>query len=306
MLFRVKVLRGSSRYIMSMDSDGEMIAWLEAEGEKTSVSGICTFGRTPGNTVVLPTEKASRRHAMIHEQDGEFWIVDLGSTNGIKVNGERVTHPVRLANGNHIVMPGIEYVFHQEIQKESRRAPPLLSHSKLTVADIQLSKCWILVADVEGFTKMSQQVAAEELAPLVGQWMAHCQEIVKDHKGVLAKFLGDGFLAYWTDRDGKAASIASACRKFQELQKSGALPFRVMVHYGMVSFGGHSPDASHTMIGPELNFAFRLEKVAARLNISWIFSDTAADHLKDNLTLKACGRQKVPDFPQERICFTLK
>ena len=51
-------------------------------------------------------------------------------------------------------------------------------------------KCWIVVADIQGFTKMSQKIRAEELAPLVGQWMAHCQQIVQNQKGVLAMFLG--------------------------------------------------------------------------------------------------------------------
>ncbi len=82
-------------------------------------------------------------------------------------------------------------------------------------------------------------------------------------------------------------------------------PFRVIVHFGVVSFGGHSPDASHTMIGPELNFAFRLEKVAARLDLPWIFSDAAAARLQEHLSLVNCGAQKVPDFALERNCFTL-
>jgi hypothetical protein len=100
-------------------------------------------------------------------------------------------------------------------------------------------------------------------------------------------------------------AIACACRDFEALQMA-APPFRVIVHFGVISFGGHSPDASHTMIGPELNFAFRLEKVAARLDLPWIFFDTAAARLQEHLSLVNCGAQKVPDFAPERACFTLK
>jgi pSer/pThr/pTyr-binding forkhead associated (FHA) protein len=32
----------------------------------------------------------SRRHAEIRHEEGGYWIVDLGSTNGVTVNGERV------------------------------------------------------------------------------------------------------------------------------------------------------------------------------------------------------------------------
>jgi adenylate cyclase len=293
-----------------MALEGEMMAWLETErGDRIPVRGLCTFGRTSGNTVVLPTEKVSRRHAMIHEQDGEFWVVDLGSTNGIQINGERVTHPVQLRAGDHMQMPGTSFTFRQVAEPvttaKQRRAPPL-TQNRRTVADIRVAKCWILLADLQGFTQMSQQLPAEELAPLVGKWVAHCQEILLKERGVLAKFLGDGFLAYWTARDENATAIASACRDFQALQKSTALPFRIVLHYGAVSFGGHSPDASNTMIGPELNFAFRLEKVASRLKLFWIFSDTAASRLQGHLPLTSCGPQKVPDFESNRPCFTLE
>ena len=244
---------------------------------------------------------------MIHEQEGQFWLVDLGSTNGVQVNGDRVTHPVRLQPDDRIQMPDHLLTFKSQLKStpppKPRRAPPL-KQNRLTVADVRLSKCWILLADLQGFTQMSQQVDAEKLAPLVGHWIAECQAVLSSHKGVLAKFLGDGFMAYWSDRDESAASVASACRDLQVLQKSPP-PFRVIVHYGVISFGGHSPDASHTMIGPELNFAFRLEKVAARLDLPWIFSDVAASPLQAHLPLVTCGPQKVPDFTPERTCFTL-
>jgi pSer/pThr/pTyr-binding forkhead associated (FHA) protein len=32
----------------------------------------------------------SRRHAEIRHEEGAYWIVDLGSTNGVTVNGKRV------------------------------------------------------------------------------------------------------------------------------------------------------------------------------------------------------------------------
>ncbi|MDB5037964.1 MAG: hypothetical protein JWQ35_1492 [Bacteriovoracaceae bacterium] len=45
------------------------------------------FGRDPTNELVLDDVNVSRFHAEIQNQDGEIHIVDLGSTNGVKVNG---------------------------------------------------------------------------------------------------------------------------------------------------------------------------------------------------------------------------
>jgi len=53
------------------------------------------------------TEKLSRRHARIFEQDDIVYIADLGSLNGTTVNGSRVdTLPVRLQRGDEICFTG--------------------------------------------------------------------------------------------------------------------------------------------------------------------------------------------------------
>lgn len=49
------------------------------------------LGRDPTNEVVLDDVNSSRFHAEIREQDGKLVVVDLGSTNGLKVNGEIIT-----------------------------------------------------------------------------------------------------------------------------------------------------------------------------------------------------------------------
>jgi adenylate cyclase len=295
-----------------MEREGEIESWLETEsGERIPIRGLCSFGRSSGNTVVLTAPKASRRHALIHEQGDEFWIVDLGSTNGIDINDRRVTHPVKLRPGDRIQMPGIVFTLKQAVGSRPEPGlsdvPPTVGYD-LTMAEIKIVKCWLMVADLEGFTPLSQRLPAEELAPAVGRWMADCQEILLKQQGVLAKFLGDGFFAYWMDGDDSAVRIAASFRDFQGLQKAAPLPFRLVFHYGDVSIGslgGRTADASKTMIGPELNFAFRLEKVASRMKLRSIFSEPAAGLLATHLPLVSCGPQRIPDFEPDRICFTL-
>jgi class 3 adenylate cyclase len=284
-------------------------AWLENErGDRIPVKGLCTFGRVPGNTVVIPTTHVSRRHAMIQEQDHEFCVVDLGSTNGIEINGVRVTHPTLLKTGDRLQLPSILFTFHQVTDPASTdpRLGTAAEQYAVTVPRYRMQNTWILLADLQGFTKRSQEMPPNEIAPMVGKWVASCQEIIRANKGVLAKFLGDGFMAYWTAYDETPAAIATACRAFNDLQKSAPIPFRIVVHYGEVSFGGQSPDAGNTMISKDLNFTFRLEKVGSRLKLLWIFSDEAASRLQAHLPLAPCGLQKIPDFEPERACFTLE
>src|SRR5438105_3981471 len=62
-----------------------------------------TLGRLPDCEVVLSDTNVSRRHAEIHLRGDHYVLVDLGSTNGSKVNGARVKERV-LADGDEITL----------------------------------------------------------------------------------------------------------------------------------------------------------------------------------------------------------
>ena len=48
------------------------------------------LGRSRDSDIPVDDPNVSRRHAEIRHENGAYWIVDLGSTNGVTVNGERV------------------------------------------------------------------------------------------------------------------------------------------------------------------------------------------------------------------------
>ena len=49
-----------------------------------------TLGRSRDCDIRIEDPNVSRRHAEIRRENGAWWIVDLGSTNGVEVNGRRV------------------------------------------------------------------------------------------------------------------------------------------------------------------------------------------------------------------------
>jgi hypothetical protein len=61
-----------------------------------------TIGRLPENVVSLPDERLSREHARLEFREGHFWLRDLGSTNGTTLNGNLVSNPVIVSNGDTI------------------------------------------------------------------------------------------------------------------------------------------------------------------------------------------------------------
>jgi hypothetical protein len=79
-------------------------AIFEAEGTRFTISRAgSVIGRSSSCDVVLANPDVSRQHAQILCDDVEGWIVeDLGSTNGVVVNGGRVDGSLRLSNGDQI------------------------------------------------------------------------------------------------------------------------------------------------------------------------------------------------------------
>ena len=53
-----------------------------------------TIGRATDVEVVLADPLVSRRHARLSSRGGRLVLADLGSTNGTRVNGERVREAV--------------------------------------------------------------------------------------------------------------------------------------------------------------------------------------------------------------------
>ena len=49
------------------------------------------IGRSRTCDVVIPSAKVSRQHASLSRVDGDLYIEDLGSANGVWLNGEKIT-----------------------------------------------------------------------------------------------------------------------------------------------------------------------------------------------------------------------
>jgi pSer/pThr/pTyr-binding forkhead associated (FHA) protein len=67
-------------------------------------------GRHPNSDIFLDDVTVSRRHAEFRRENGEFWIVDIGSLNGTDVNRKPVQSAV-LANGDEIQVGKFRLVF---------------------------------------------------------------------------------------------------------------------------------------------------------------------------------------------------
>jgi hypothetical protein len=65
---------------------------------------VLRIGRDKGNDIIISRETVSSFHAAIEYKDGYFYLEDLRSTNGTRLNNDKLRHnePVRLKSGDRI------------------------------------------------------------------------------------------------------------------------------------------------------------------------------------------------------------
>jgi FHA domain-containing protein len=84
---------------------------LTLDGRSHAVtSPRVVIGRSRDCDLRVADLNASRRHAELRSDDGEYWIVDLGSMNGTLVNGRRIERE-RLEDGDRITLGSTDIVF---------------------------------------------------------------------------------------------------------------------------------------------------------------------------------------------------
>ncbi|MCA9801638.1 MAG: FHA domain-containing protein [Cyanobacteria bacterium HKST-UBA02] len=80
-------------------------------GERFTINDSkVALGRAPDNQVVLPEDGyASAYHAQIYWDDGAWWVEDLNSSNGTKVNDQLLNAAWRLAPSDVIRVGRTEF-----------------------------------------------------------------------------------------------------------------------------------------------------------------------------------------------------
>jgi len=180
----------------------------------------------------------------------------------------------------------------------------------------------IWLSDMRGFTTMSDRLPAETVVDVLNRYFECQVPTVRDHGGEVLKFMGDGMLAIFpvasdnSDLDEVCGRVLSAARdargKVASLsQQSGTeygqpLRFGLALHVGEVLYGniGAPGRLDFTCIGPAVNLAARLEKVAARLGRTVIASAKFAAQSPSEM--EELGEFEVAGFAAAQTAYGLR
>ena len=285
-------------------NNAALAAWLDIGSQQFPLVGkTFSLGRAKGNTVVFGSAKVSRRHALVHAQGGsEFSLVDLGSSNGTHLNGRRVIQPIPLQHGDVIQIGEQSLVFRLEMPTDTEDQV-YMTEAQLTVRDVSELTCWFLLLDIENFVKLTGNLADAELARMMGVWLAECQWLIENNGGTISKFLGDGLLAYWNAQLCRRENVNEALNSLQALQSRQQPAFRWVLHYGKAVFGAAAAVGELSALGQDLNFLFRMERVAAAQGFSYLLSEAAHRELTPQTNSQPVGTFPLKGFEGEHAFF---
>src|SRR4030081_2934744 len=159
-------------------------------------------------------------------------------------------------------------------------------------ADTMHAAIWL--SDLRGFTALSDRLPAETVVEILNRYFDCQVSSIRTRGGEVLKFMGDGLLAVFpigeqdSDIQQVCARVLEAARESRASVEAMQYPigeaverfrFGVALHVGRILYGniGGGNRLDFTCIGPAVNLAARVEKIAGRLNRTVVASAAFAD-----------------------------
>ncbi|MGF1570334.1 MAG: FHA domain-containing protein [Nodosilinea sp.] len=287
---------------MTLQPDPYLVLKTDSGGRHLSLVGhYCwTVGRSDDNNFVLPDRWISRNHAMLQAiENGEFYLIDLGSRNGTFVNGRRVTVPVILRDGDLLTFGQTELKFfspHVSEAAASLGSASSLGKEVTATATLHVRRLIsVMVVDIRDFTVMTRQIDEKILSEAIGTWFRRAGEIIGQYGSWVDKYIGDAVMAVWI-HDPKGPSQADMVQLLQavttladmtsQLHEQFPLPFPLRIGaglntgYAMVGNTGSADRPDYTALGDTVNAVFRLESSTKQLGLDVAMGETTYEHLE--------------------------
>jgi len=141
----------------------------------------------------------------------------------------------------------------------------------------------IMFSDIRNFTTFSENHEPEEVVKLLNEYLSRMVKIIREHGGLVDKFIGDGILAVFglddahqaSDRAVRAAVQMQRATEALAQEMNAPLAIGIGVHRGDVIAGnvGSVERLEFTFIGDAVNTASRLESMTKTLQSPIIVSN---------------------------------
>ena len=217
-----------------------------------------------------------------------FWFV-VSSAVGILFLAMFVTFGFAVAQQLND-MKALALARQVELTKAYQRfvPPQLLSNlNKNSILDVRLGdqvnvEMSIMFSDIRSFTSISERLSPEENFSFVNAYLSRMGPIIRNHRGYIDKFMGDGLMALFPNHPGDA--IRSAVTMQQELHSYNAMARETGQHEINIGIGlntghmmlgtlGEANRMEGSVISDAVNLASRLEGLTKIYGASILVSE---------------------------------
>ena len=135
----------------------------------------------------------------------------------------------------------------------------------------------MLFADCRGYTRLTQELGIEKLAPITEEFFKASAAVIREHHGIVDRLLGDAVMAFFNvpiKRDDHVLRAVDAAFRIQEAvnhinaKLDGAFVLGVGIGIAtgaaLATNMGSTNCSDYTMVGDTINIAARLQGKAAR------------------------------------------
>lgn len=250
------------------------------KGLEYALADFNLLGRSPDATIRLQDGGVSRQHATIRRDGNLYWVSDLGSANGSFVNDVAVTTARALRHGDRIQLGTCLFVFETDEGDHTGHSTSGSQMMHTVALPVKTVTATLFVGDLRNFTSLSAQLTAEEVAAMLREWYAQCEQVLKSRGAIIDKFIGDGVFAYWAGDSAEVRAKATEAARMLCGPEAGESPVRkklkternleVHCHVGLnigdVALGAMGRGVN-TAVGEAVNVTFRIESLTRKLQV---------------------------------------
>jgi class 3 adenylate cyclase/predicted ATPase len=175
----------------------------------------------------------------------------------------------------------------------------------------------VVFCDIAGSTKLSVRLDPEDLASVLHEFQNRCSDAIRHYDGHIARFMGDGILAYFgfplAHEDDAERAVNAALRMVASVSaspsgKAHKIKIRIGIASGLVVVGdlvGQGPALEFALVGEAPNLAARLQQFAKPNQV--LVSSGTRRLLGSRFVLNDAGERPVKGFGRQvRIWSVLK
>ena len=210
---------------------------------------------------------------------------------------------------------------------DPRVAQDLLDQPAVVATQGQRRVMTVMFCDMKGFTTLSEGVTPQGLVKVMNRYLSMMSEPIRNHRGIIDKYIGDAIMAYWgapfveeTDQAGFAClaaidmveRVGALRQELPELLGVRTIPMQCDIRIGiatgeaLVGSIGSEFMMSYTVMGDTVNLASRLEAANKAYGSHCLVSGATVAAAKDAaIEVREIDRVVVLGQSQPQVIFEI-